>query len=158
MKRHIRGSKSRFILGGQNSYVRKYSLSDAMSRMNIPGSLTEQEFRELLEFRCVMEGPLCELAVSRMKDALSDKKGMDLCLLVPVQIRYREGTFRAFDDAALADRLFDIGHERRSDGVDIHTAVYLLLQQRGACLHLQLPGPDRLHHQPLRCAPAGRSI
>lgn len=53
---------------GDGSYVRKYSLSDAMSRMNIPGSLTEQEFRELLEFRCVMEGPLCELAVSRMTE------------------------------------------------------------------------------------------
>ena len=51
---------------GDGSYVRKYSLSDAMARMNIPGSLTEQEFLELLEFRCVMEGPLCELAVRRM--------------------------------------------------------------------------------------------
>lgn len=51
---------------GDGSYVRKYSLCDAMSRMNIPGSLTDREFRELLEFRCVMEGPLCELAVSRM--------------------------------------------------------------------------------------------
>lgn len=53
---------------GDGSYVRKYSLSDAMSRMNIPGRLTEQEFQELLEFRCVMEGPLCELAVSRMTE------------------------------------------------------------------------------------------
>ena len=43
---------------GDGSYVRKYSLCDAMSRINIPGSMTEREFRELLEFRCVMEGPL----------------------------------------------------------------------------------------------------
>ena len=53
---------------GDGSYVRKFSLSDAMARMNIPGSLTEREFRELLEFRCVMEGPLCELAVLRMSE------------------------------------------------------------------------------------------
>lgn len=51
---------------GDGSYVRKVSISEAMCRMNIPGSLTSQEFRELLEFRCVIEGPLCELAVSRM--------------------------------------------------------------------------------------------
>ena len=53
---------------GDGSYVRKFSLSDAMARMNIPGSLTEREFREFLEFRCVMEGPLCELAVLRMSE------------------------------------------------------------------------------------------
>lgn len=53
---------------GDGSYIRKYSLSDAMSRMNIPGNLTGREFRELLEFRCVMEGSLCELAVSRMSE------------------------------------------------------------------------------------------
>lgn len=53
---------------GDGSYVRKYSLRDAMARMNIPSSLTQEEFRELLEFRCVMEGPLCELAVLRMND------------------------------------------------------------------------------------------
>lgn len=53
---------------GDGSYVRKLSLSEAMSRMSIPGSLTAREFRELLEFRSVMEGPLCELAVSRMTD------------------------------------------------------------------------------------------
>lgn len=51
---------------GDGSYVRKYSLRDAMSRINIPGSLTKREFRELLEFRCVVEGPLCGLAVARM--------------------------------------------------------------------------------------------
>lgn len=51
---------------GDGSYVRKVSLSEAMTRMNVSKTLTDREFRELLEFRCVMEGPLCELAVSRM--------------------------------------------------------------------------------------------
>lgn len=53
---------------GDGSYVRRYSLSDAMSHINILGSLSTQEFQELLEFRCVMEGPLCELAVMRMNE------------------------------------------------------------------------------------------
>lgn len=53
---------------GDGSYVRRYSLSDAMARMNVPGSLTAEESKELLEFRCVMEGPLCELAVLRMTE------------------------------------------------------------------------------------------
>lgn len=53
---------------GDGSYVRNYSLSDAMSRIFVPGSLTGREFQELLEFRCVMEGPLCELAALRMTE------------------------------------------------------------------------------------------
>lgn len=53
---------------GDGSYVRNFSISEAMSRVSIPVGLSDQEFRELLEFRCVMEGPLCELAVSRMTD------------------------------------------------------------------------------------------
>lgn len=53
---------------GDGSYVKKLSISEAMSRVNVPGDLTDREFRELLEFRCVMEGPLCEMAVSRMTE------------------------------------------------------------------------------------------
>ena len=53
---------------GDGSYVKKFSISEAMSRVNIPGDLTDREFRELVEFRCVMEGPLCEMAVSRMTE------------------------------------------------------------------------------------------
>ena len=44
---------------GDGSYVRNFSISEAMSRVSIPVGLSDQEFRELLEFRCVMEGPLC---------------------------------------------------------------------------------------------------
>lgn len=53
---------------GDGSYVKKFSISEAMSRVNIPGNLTDREFRELVEFRCVMEGPLCEMAVSHMTE------------------------------------------------------------------------------------------
>lgn len=51
---------------GDGSYVKQVSISEAMAKVNVPGGLTDQEFRELVEFRCVMEGPLCEMAVSRM--------------------------------------------------------------------------------------------
>ena len=67
---------------GDGSYVRNFSISEAMSRVSIPVGLSDQEFRELLEFRCVMEGPLCELAVSRMTDedlARLQKAYDDMC-------------------------------------------------------------------------------
>lgn len=53
---------------GDGSYVRRLSISEAMSRVNIPGALTEKELRELLEFRCVMEGPLCGLAATHITE------------------------------------------------------------------------------------------
>ena len=53
---------------GDGSYVKQISISEAMAKVNVPGGLTGQEFRELVEFRCVMEGPLCEMAVSRMTE------------------------------------------------------------------------------------------
>lgn len=80
---------------GDGSYVRKYSLCDAMSRMNVPGSLTQREFRELLEFRCVMEGPLCELAVSRMNAA--DLERLSECYDAMCSARQDEEAFAAAD-------------------------------------------------------------
>ncbi len=80
---------------GDGSYVRKYSLCDAMSRINIPGSMTEREFRELLEFRCVMEGPLCGLAVSCMTG--SELKRLSQCYDAMCLARQDEEAFAAAD-------------------------------------------------------------
>ncbi len=80
---------------GDGSYVRKFSLCDAMSRMNIPGSLTDREFRELLEFRRVMEGPLCELAVSRMTAA--DLERLSECYDTMCAAQQDEESFAAAD-------------------------------------------------------------
>ncbi|MDO5422657.1 MAG: FadR/GntR family transcriptional regulator [Eubacteriales bacterium] len=67
---------------GDGSYVRRLSISEAMSKVHTPGVLSEEEMRELLEFRCVIEGPLCGLAVSRMTGADVEKLAQcyaDMC-------------------------------------------------------------------------------
>lgn len=80
---------------GDGSYVREFSISEAMSRVNIPGSLSSQQFRELLEFRCVMEGPLCELAVSRMTE--KDIKKLHQCYDQMCTMQQNESAFARAD-------------------------------------------------------------
>lgn len=141
---------------GDGSYVKKYSISEAMSRVNIPGNLTDREFRELVEFRCVMEGPLCEMAVSRMTE--KDLKKLHQSYDKMCSMQQNEAGFANADvnfhtilasccgneilEAAyrmicanLSRAMQDIVHRRgKASGLKYHKAILEAAEAHDACL------------------------